>query len=165
MSKLSGGLLTILRYSRVAWYVNRETGIHAYYEHPTIHADGQIVVNGRQISRLVIDAQGLYLDRPSPDVQRMMIAHGLDLEQGWSCTCERIGQAVTSAMKESPSRAARYYDGRFAIQQVERRVIVFVRGRKCWTVPLEQVGHLLGEWGADSGSGWYALKEDLLAYG
>jgi len=161
-SRISGPLMRVLRVSRVAWY-RGDDGTCGYYEQPSMDAPGQVVVNGKRITKLVVDAEGLYLDRPSPKVQHMMIEHGLDLDHGWTCKEEVYGAHINEAMRQSRSQAVRHHKGHISVQKLdEHQAIIFVNGRKYWTGKITSAHHVLEELDVETWDGWYPLQHDLL---
>jgi len=162
--KISGGLLPILKVSRVAWY-RGAGGITAYYEQPAPGVPGAVFVNGRRVTSLHVDREGLYADFPSPTVQHILIERGVDLAKGWTCGQEKYGTTLEDAVKESPHGAARHHIGRISLQHIDDvdEVVIFVYGRRRWKVESGYVGRAIEEMGLDISTGWYAIQVDLIA--
>jgi len=161
--KISGGLLQVLKSSTVAWYRGTD-GTQAYYEQPTAETDGVVAVNGRRVCRLHVDPEGLYWDRPSPPVQRKLLALGVDLNQGWTGPEEVHGVHINEAMQESRYEAVRHHNGRISVQKVdEQRAVIFVNGNKHWTVKVAVAHNALEELGVETWTGWYPVQQNLLS--
>lgn len=161
-TRISGGLLRVLKVARVAWY-HGEDGTRAYYEQPSPSAQGVVAINGQRVVNLVVDPEGLYLDIPSPQIQRMLIARGVDLERGWSCRQEAHGFHLTEAMEQSHHYAARHYNGRVAVQCVdEHHAAILLDGSRYCTVRFNKIPTVLAELGVETIIGWYPVQQRLL---
>ncbi len=160
--RISGGLLQVLKSSTVAWYRGAD-GIRAYYEQPTADTNGVVAVNGKRITRLVVDPEGLYWDRPSPEVQHRLLALGIDLDSGWTGTEEVHGEHINEAMAQSCYQAVRHYNGGISVQKTDaQRAIIFINGHKHWTVKITSAHIALEELGVETWTGWYPVQQDLL---
>lgn len=158
---ISGGLLGVLRQSRVAWY-RGAGGITAYYEQPAPGVPGALFVNGRRVTNLVVDREGLYADLPSPQIQHMMIARGIELESGWTCGQAIHGTHINDAVQQSQYAAVRHHGGRISVQcDGEDRANIFVNGRKRWRIEKKYLQRALAELGLSISNGWYPVQHDL----
>jgi hypothetical protein len=165
MSKVSGSLLGVLRRSRTAWYRGTD-GITAYYEQPCPRAPGVLVVNGKKVTGLVVDREGIYADFPAPHIQHMMVARGVDLSRGWTCRDETYGMHINEALKKSHSSAVRHHNGQISIQIVsETTAIIFVNGRQRWRIRLADAERAISEMGLSMNDGWYPVQTDLVRLG
>ncbi len=161
-SRLSGGLIRVLKHSRVAWY-NDPLGTTAYYEQPSLDAPGSVFVNGRCITRLVVDRDGFYADFPSPKVQQILRSHGVSLEGGWSCPIETYGQEINEAIHQSPYYAVRHHDGHISVQCVDQeRAVILIDGTPRWTIKIAIAYRALAEMGISPQEGWYPVQQNLL---
>lgn len=162
--RVSGGLLHILKVSRVAWYRGTD-GTTAYYEQPSPGVPGAVFVNGKRITSLVVDPEGIYADYPSPQVQHRLIDHGIDLTSGWTCGQEKHGTTLLDAVERSPQGAARHHQGRISVQHIDEvdQVVIFVYGRQRWQVESNYVRRAIEEMGLSIETGWYAVQTDLIA--
>jgi hypothetical protein len=161
-NRVSGSLLGVLRRSRTAWYRGTD-GITAYYEQPSPGAPGVLVVNGRRVTGLVVDREGIYADFPAPQIQHMMIARGVDLERGWTCGQETHGMHINEALKKSRYSAVRHHNGRISIQIVsESHAIIFVNGIQRWRIRLADAERAAAEMGLVFYDGWYPVQTNLV---
>jgi len=152
----------VLKHSRVAWYKD-PFGTTAYYEQPSLDAPGAVFVNGRCITRLVVDCDGFYADFPSPRVQQMLRAHGVSLEGGWSCPIETHGVEINEAMSQSRYAAVRHHHGNIRVQCADtHRAVIFVDGVPRWTIPIKEAHRALAEMGLSTMEGWYPVQQNLL---
>jgi hypothetical protein len=161
--RLSGGLIRVLKSSRVAWY--RKDGISAYYEQPSTGVPGVLAINGQHVAKLVIDQAGLYADVPAPNVQRMMTERGISLECGWGCAIETHGMGLDEAIAESAAaKGARHHDGHISVWYDDPEcAMIFVDGAPRWRIQRKQVSRVLAELGLSLLDGWYPAQQKLLA--
>lgn len=163
MGTVSGGLISVLRQSRVVWYRGPD-GITAYYEQPSPGVPGAIFINGRRVTGLIVDHEGRYADFPSPQVQHMLIARGVDLQSGWMCGRESHGVPINVASNQSRYGAVRHHDGLISIQRDgEQHAIIFVNGRQRWRIAKVHVARALAEMGLSPSEGWYPVQQDLIS--
>lgn len=160
-SRLSGGLIRVLKHSRVAWYKD-PFDTTAFYEQPSPGVPGAVFVNGKRIVQLVVDREGFYADAPSPKIQQILRAHGVNLEGGWSCLIETYGMEINEALSQSSYRAVRHHNG-ISVQCTENHhVIILVDGVPRWTIPMSTAHRALAEMGLSMLDGWYPVQRDLL---
>jgi hypothetical protein len=159
---VSGGLLSVLRRSRVAWY-RGANGISAYYEQPSPGVPGAVFVNGRRVTQLIVDREGVYADFPCPQIQHMLIARGVDLQSGWTCGRETHGVHINEAVQQSRYAAVRHHEGRISMQcDGEHHAIIFVNGQKRWRIAKVHLPRALAELGLSPSDGWYPVHQDLI---
>lgn len=151
---VAGPLLHVLKYARRAWYQG-PGGITAYYEQPAADVPGAFYVNGKRITGLMVDPEGLFWDRPSPTVQHIIGRYGVSLDEGWTCDVQIVGSDVESALAQSPWHIAQHPHSGVAIHQVNgAQSILFVNEQAQWSVPTMHLRLALNEMGASPYDGW-----------
>src|SRR5450755_1154221 len=127
-NRLSGGLLQLLKHSRVAWYNDPFGATTAYYEQPAPGIPDGVFVNGRKLTDLVADREGRYADFPSPGVQQLLRERGVTLESGWECQRETYGLEINDAVVQSHCRVVKHHNGQVSAQYIGDCAIILVGG-------------------------------------
>lgn len=152
--QVTGGLLFVLQYARRTWYKG-PSGITAYYEQPSPGVPGAFYVNGKRIAGLMVDPEGLFWDRPSPNIQKTIGRYGVSLDEGWTCDVQIMGSNVEGALAQSPWHIAQHAQSGVAVHQVnDAQAIIFVNEQAQWSIPMMHLRLALNEMGASSYDGW-----------
>jgi hypothetical protein len=158
MSKVTGGLLHVLRYARKASY-SAPDGVTATYEQPDVGRQGAVYVNGKHFLTLIVDREGLYWDRPSPRVLQQIAERGISVEAGWTCDVEISGYTVDEAMSRNPHHKARHQSG-IHVQMIQDQRVAFADKTGQWSVPGAHLHQVLKEFGVSPYDGWEPEIED-----
>lgn len=150
MSEPSKSLLDALRSARRCWYSGN--GITAYYEQPDFGVPGAFYVNGKLVTNLIVDPEGVYRDHPSPGVQKIIAEKNVSLETGWTCKEETVG-SLQSALDQSPTHAACHQQD-MVVQVKGEQVTLFVNRTRLWHGPFHSLHLVLGEQGVSPRKGW-----------